>query len=135
MRVKSNKFARQRASHRNETAEDYVEMIREIEREQGEVRLIEIARRFGVSSVTAHKILARLQRESYILSKPYRAIFLTDKGRKLADKSHRRHAIVYTFLKQLGVPDDIAQVDAEGIEHHVSPQTLEIFQHHIKEKK
>ncbi|MBI4126301.1 MAG: transcriptional regulator MntR, partial [Deltaproteobacteria bacterium] len=91
--------------------------------------------RFGVSAVTAHKIIERLQREGLISSKPYRALFLTSKGARLAHKSRERHEIVYRVLQKLGVPKEVAQVDAEGIEHHVSPATLTVFQRFLRKEK
>lgn len=135
MTVKNSKFKKLRVAHHREKAEDYVEMIQELVEEQGEARLTELAKRFGVSDVTAHKIVTRLQKEKFIEAKPYRALFLTSQGKKLASQSHRRHKIVYQFLKKLGVPEAIAQIDAEGIEHHVSRETLHIFKIHIKKAK
>ncbi len=132
MAVKNLKFSKLRAAHHREKAEDYVEMVQDLVEEEGEARLTEIAKRFGISSVTAHKIIARLQKENLITTKPYRALFLTPKGLKLAKKSKERHGIVFAFLKKLGVPETIAQIDAEGIEHHVSPETLAIFKHYLK---
>jgi DtxR family manganese transport transcriptional regulator len=49
---------------------------------------------------------------------------LTESGRKLAEFSHKRHRIVAEFLQAIGVPESVAEHDAEGIEHHVSPETL-----------
>lgn len=132
--VKTNKFKRLRAAHTRETAEDYVEMIDDLLKKQGEARLTEVAKRFGVSSVTAHKILDRLQREGWITSRPYRAIFLTPKGQNLAVRSRKRHEIVFRFLRSLGVSEAVAQTDAEGIEHHVSPQTLKLLKEKIERK-
>lgn len=135
MTVKTNPFKKLRAAHTREKAEDYVEMIEELVEEQGEARLTELAKHFGVSAVTAHKIIARLQKENLVTTKPYRALFLTPKGLKLAEQSHARHKIVYDFLCSLGVPDTIAQIDAEGIEHHVSKETLEIFKTFLNKKE
>ena len=135
MTVKYNQFTRLRRAHHAEKAEDYVEMIQELLQQQGEARLTELASRFGVSVVTAHKILARLQKEGLITSQPYRALFLTKKGKTLAQKSHHRHQIVFQFLKKLGVPETIAHVDAEGIEHHVSPVTLKVFKQFINKRR
>lgn len=132
MPVKFNPFSQLRAAHHKEKAEDYVEMILELVSEQGEARLTEVAKRFGVSIVTAHKIIARLKKEKWIETKPYRAIFLTPRGKRLANKSKNRHAIVYHFLKKMGVPEKTAKIDAEGIEHHVSKETLNIFRRHLK---
>lgn len=131
-KVKSFKFRRLRDAHHREKAEDYVEMVAELMTERGEARLTDIAKRFGVSLVTAHKIIDRLQREGWVRSQPYRAIFLTTKGKQLAEESRQRHTVVYRLLRSLGVPDAVAQVDAEGIEHHVSPKTLTAFAAHVR---
>lgn len=81
----------------------------------------------GVAQPTVSKTLARLQRDGYITTEPYRSIFLTDKGKKLAETSRARHDIVFQFLLAIGVSSEVAKMDAEGIEHHVSEETLQIF--------
>jgi len=73
-----------------------------------------------------------LRRAGYVNTKPYRAIFLTDTGRKLAEESKRRHETVAAFLRKLGVSEKTAEMDAEGIEHHVSPETLAAFERRLK---
>jgi DtxR family transcriptional regulator, manganese transport regulator len=116
-----------RRGHSTETAEDYAEAIAELSTSVGEARAVDLARRLGVSHVTVIRTVARLHRDGYVRTQPYRAIFLTDKGKRLAEASRRRHDIVVEFLLSLGVPEAIAQTDAEGIEHHVSPETLVAF--------
>ena len=59
-----------------------------------------------------------------VVSKPYRSIFLTEMGRRMADEARKHHALVLDFLLALGVPAKDAEVDAEGIEHHLSSTTL-----------
>lgn len=120
-------FGRVREAHQSETAEDYVELIADLIASQKEARLSDLAARFGVSHATASKVLNRLRDEGYVASKPYRSLFLTDKGAKLAAVCKERHRIVLEFLIRLGVPPDTAEFDAEGIEHHISAETLEIF--------
>lgn len=120
-------FSRIREAHQSETAEDYVELIADLINANREARLSDLALRFGVSHATASKIVTRLKEEGYIESQPYRAIFLTEKGEKLARKCKERHKIVLEFLIRLGVSPETAQFDAEGIEHHISEETLEIF--------
>lgn len=118
---------RTRRQHAMEMAQDYVEAIAELAAIHGEARAVDLARRFGVTHVTVTRTLERLQRDGYITTRPYRAIFLTESGSKLAEESRQRHEIVLEFLRKLGVPEEIAQSDAEGIEHHVSPETLALF--------
>jgi DtxR family manganese transport transcriptional regulator len=120
-----NRFERTRQDHSLETAEDYVELIDRLIQEKGEARAVELAGRLGVSPVTVGKTVKRLVREGFVTSEPYRSIFLTVKGKKLAEESERRHVTVLEFLVALGVPPKTAEVDAEGIEHHVSKQTLQ----------
>ncbi|HEY2328995.1 MAG TPA: manganese-binding transcriptional regulator MntR [Verrucomicrobiae bacterium] len=115
-----------------ETAQDYVEAIADLTATQGEARVVDLARRLGVTHVTVNRTLARLQRAGYVNTKPYRAIFLTEAGGKLADESKQRHQTVVSFLRSLGVAERIAEMDAEGIEHHVSPETLAAFKRLLK---
>ena len=120
-----------RREHSTETAEDYAEAIAELSATVGEARAADLARRLGVSHVTVIRTISRLQRDGYVRTRPYRSIFLTDKGRRLAKASRRRHDVVVEFLRRLGIPDAIAQADAEGIEHHVSPETLAAFRRYV----
>ncbi len=116
-----------RREHSLETAQDYVEAIADLAAIHGEARAVDLARRLGVSHVTVIRTVARLQRDGYVSTRPYRSIFLTGKGTRVAEESRRRHEVVLAFLRALGVPESIAQSDAEGIEHHVSPETLAAF--------
>jgi DtxR family manganese transport transcriptional regulator len=126
---------RTREEHSHEIAQDYVEIIAELIAATGEARVIDMARRLGVTHVTVARTIKRLQREGLVTSLPYRSIFLTASGRKLSEESHSRHATVVDFLQSLGVPAVVAQSDAEGIEHHVSRETLQAFEKHLRKKK
>jgi DtxR family manganese transport transcriptional regulator len=117
--------------HSQEIAQDYVEMIAELIAATGEARVIDLARRFGVTHVTVSRTIRRLQRDGLVSALPYRSIFLTDAGRDLSKESRRRHEIVVRFLESVGVPAAAAQSDAEGIEHHVSKETLAAFVRHL----
>jgi DtxR family manganese transport transcriptional regulator len=129
--VQASALRQTRHKHSSETAEDYVEAIAELVESVGEARPVELARRLGVSHVTVVRTVSRLQRDGYLSTRPYRAIFLTDKGARLARESRQRHALVVDFLRSLGVPEPAAQADAEGIEHHVSADTLAAFKRHM----
>jgi len=119
--------ARTREQHAHETAEDYVELIAELIATTGEARVIDLARRLRVTHVTVGRTIQRLQRDGFVTAQPYRSIFLTNAGRALAEKSRERHRTVVDFLRAVGVPAVAAERDAEGIEHHVSPETLAAF--------
>lgn len=117
-----------REAHSRETAEDYVEAIAELTAQTGEARVTDLAKKFGVSHVTVNRTVTRLQKHGYVTSLPYRSIFLTEKGKATAAESKRRHEIVLQFLRLQGVPEEAALHDAEGIEHHVSAETLAVFE-------
>jgi len=124
--------ARARRDHSQELAQDYVEMIAELITKTGEARLTDLARGLGVTHVTANRTIKRLQRLGLVTSQPYRSIFLTPSGRDLARESRERHEVVVQFLTALGIPASVAESDAEGIEHHVSRETLAAFVKHLQ---
>lgn len=130
-----NRFQRTREDHSAETAEDYVELIDLLISELGEARAVVLADRLGVSHVTVGKTVQRLQREGLLTSQPYRSIFLTPEGEKLAKKVRDRHELVVAFLRALGVPSEAAETDAEGIEHHVSEQTLQAMRRFVEQAR
>ncbi len=127
-----NRFQRTREDHSVETAEDYVELVASLIAESGEARAVDLAERLGVSQVTVSKTVQRLQREGLLAAQPYRSIFLTDKGVQLAQSVRERHEMVVRFLRAIGVPADSAEMDAEGIEHHVSAGTLEAMRRFVE---
>lgn len=121
-------FRRMRDARSSEVAEDYVELVGDLIAETGQARLTDLADCLGVAPATAAKVLQRLQRDGLIDTRPYRSITLTEAGERMADASRERHRIVHEFLLALGVSPEVAEGDTEGIEHHVSPETLSLFQ-------
>jgi len=88
----------------------------------------------GVSHVTVTRIISRLQEAELVRTEPYRPIRLTDAGERLAEQARRRHEIVLNFLLALGVPEEDARRDSEGIEHHVGEATLERMRRFVEER-
>lgn len=125
-------FQRTRRDHKSENAEDYVELISDLIDSNGQARVGALAERLGVSQVTVSKTLKRLDKEGYVVAKPYRPVVLTPKGKLIAESARIRHKTVVQFLLALGVPLETAETDAEGIEHHVSPATLEAMSRHVR---
>ena len=124
---RARRFKHVRAAHQSEVTEDYVELIAELIHRHGEARAVDLAECFGVTNATVNRTIARLQRDGLVMSRPYRAIFLTAEGEALARRSRERHQIVLDFLLALGVSREVAETDAEGVEHHVSDETLAAF--------
>jgi DtxR family manganese transport transcriptional regulator len=127
-------FRRTRNDHASETAEDYVEAIANIIKDRGVCRGADLARMFGVSHVTITKTVSRLKQGGLVETSPYAPLRLTRKGEKLAWASRTRHELVLQFLIALGVSHSTAEADSEGIEHHVSEETLRAFRKFILER-
>ena len=121
---RANQFEETRRQHSLESAEDYTELIYELIQNNGEARTCEIALQLGISHVTALRTIRRLQEQGYVTTSRQKPVILTEKGKKLALHSKLRHKLLLDFLIALGVPKKVAEIDVEGIEHHVSQITL-----------
>ncbi len=123
-----DRFGHARAAQSQAVLEDYVEMIGDLIADHGEARITDLAQRMGVAHPTVTKTVARLRREGLAASRPYRGVFLTEAGAALADKVRARHRTVVSLLVAVGVPPEVAELDSEGMEHHVSDTTLRAFE-------
>jgi DtxR family transcriptional regulator, manganese transport regulator len=130
--TQARRFGKTRSAQSTALHEDYVELIADLLEGEGEARPTDIARRLGVSHATAIKTVSRLKRAGLATARPYRGVFLTEKGHALADRVRVRHRLVVDVLCALGVPTESAEADAEGIEHYVSESTLKAFAQFLK---
>lgn len=112
-----------------------MEAIAELIEVNGFCRVTDLAEYFDVSHVTVNRAVARFQRAGLVTTEPYAPIELTKQGAQLAESSRQRHAIVYEFLLALGVNEKAAATDTEGIEHHVSAETLQRMKLFAKQAK
>jgi len=120
-------FKLSKKQNANEILEDYVEAIEEISKDKKDVKNIDLSKHFGVSNATVNKNIKRLIKAKLVTSEKYRSVHLTMNGKKLASDSNARHEIVFKFLRKIGVPKKIAEEDSEGMEHHISFQTLKVM--------
>lgn len=128
----NNPHAQVRRDHSRELAEDYVEAIADCIATKEVCRAVDLAKQFAVSHVTVIKTVQRLQAEGLVETQPYAPITLTKSGQTLAAAARSRHQRVFDFLCALGVSEATAKIDAEGIEHHVSPETLRCMQAYVE---
>ena len=131
-KLSQNQHSRTRSDHATELAEDYAEAIATIIEGRGTCRAVDLVEQFQVSHVTVNRTIGRLQRDGYVTTEPYGPIELTSAGTKLAKASRRRHEVVYRFLVAIGVNESTAAADSEGIEHHVSAETLAAMRAFLK---
>ena len=130
--TQARRFGKARSAKSTALLEDYVELIADLLANAGEARPTDIARRIGVSHATAIKTVSRLKRAGLATARPYRGVFLTEKGHALAERVRARHRLVVDLLRAVGVPSESAEADAEGIEHYVSEATLQAFSRFLR---
>jgi Mn-dependent DtxR family transcriptional regulator len=108
----------------NSRIEDYLEVISELVELKGYANTLDISSYLNVSAPSVTKMLQRLDENGYLEYEKYRGINLTAKGNLIADTVRQNHGTLLEFFKMLGINHDIANQDAEGIEHHLNPQTI-----------
>jgi Mn-dependent DtxR family transcriptional regulator len=104
--------------------EDYLEVIYHLIQNKGYANTVEIAESLRVRPASVSSMLQRLAAKEYLVHERYRGIKLTDKGTEVAKSVIARHSIVAELLSMLGVEDEVAYQDTEGIEHHLQPVTI-----------
>jgi Mn-dependent DtxR family transcriptional regulator len=100
--------------------------------QKGYATTIDISDYLNVSSPSVTKMLQRLNESGHVNYERYRGISLTESGVAVAKNMHDRHGILADFLKMIGVDEDTANRDAEGIEHHLHPETLKKLEEFIR---
>lgn len=104
--------------------EDYLERILELINTKGYARVVDIASSLGISQASVTNMIQRLDAEGLLNYEKYRGLVLTPAGELLAKNITHRHQILTDFLKLLGLEDKLIYHDVEGMEHHISPETL-----------
>jgi DtxR family manganese transport transcriptional regulator len=108
--------------------EDYLEAIYNLYKDKGYVSVADISEKLGVKPPTVSSMVVNLAKKGYLDHERYRGMRLTPLGEKVARSVIKRHQIISELLSMLGVDDQTAYVDTEGIEHHVHPITLRRFE-------
>ncbi len=133
--IRNANHVKKEEDYRTARMEDYLEVIYELIQYKGYATTIDISEYLNVSSPSVTYMMQRLNDSGHLNYEKYRGIQLTDKGILVAKNIRERHGLLAEFLKIIGVDEDTANKDAEGIEHHLQPQTLEKLERFIKNIK
>jgi Mn-dependent DtxR family transcriptional regulator len=109
---------------RSTAVEDYLEQILDLINTKGYARVADIAQGLRISQASVTNMVQRLDAEGLLKYEKYRGLVLTTAGEALARNIMRRHQLLADFLRILGVNEEVIYHDVEGMEHHISPQTL-----------
>ena len=111
----------------SQSAEDYLERIHELIEVKGYARVVDIASSLKVRQASVTAMVQKLGRAGFVKYEKYRGLVLTDDGRSVARKIQNRHATLSRFFSLFGLDAETQRADIEGIEHHLSPATLEML--------
>jgi len=111
----------------SQSAEDYLERIHELSEEKGYARVVDIASSLKVKQASVTSMVQKLAEAGYLNYEKYRGLILTDKGREVAQRIRNRHETLSRFFSLLGLDKETQKRDIEGIEHHLSPDTVEVL--------
>ncbi len=108
--------------------EDYLEQIFNLIEEKGYARVVDVAKNLGIAQASVTNMIQRLDSEGLVLYEKYRGVVLTEAGTQIARHIIRRHDSLATFLRLFDLDEDTIYEDVEGMEHHISSETLSAFQ-------
>jgi len=108
----------------SQSAEDYLERIHELIESKGTAHVADIAQSLGVGQPSVTSMVQKLADEGYLHYEKYRALTLTEAGRSVAERIHDRHNVLADFFTLFDLDDETQARDIEGIEHHLSVDTL-----------
>ena len=131
-RLESIKAAHKTKKISNTTSEeDYLEVIAELVELKGYATTLDISRFMNVSPPSVTKMLQKLDEKKYLEYEKYHGINLTNNGKQIADTIRRKHSMLLEFFEILNVGKDIANQDAEGLEHHLNAKTIRQLRKYI----
>lgn len=120
---------------RTDRMEDYLEVIYELIQEKGYATTVDISSYLNVSSPSVTKMMQKLDETGYLKYEKYRGIKLTNEGIRIARNIRNRHGLLAEFFMIIGIDEETANNDAEGIEHHLHPETMKKLEEFINELK
>ena len=115
------------AGRPTQSAEDYLERIHELIEEKGYARVVDIAESLKVREASVTSMVQRLGEQGYLNYERYRGLVLTEKGREVACQIQERHETLARFFSLLGIDAETQRRDIEGIEHHLSGDTVKLL--------
>lgn len=115
------------AATQTRAVEDYLEQIHNLIEAKGYARVVDIAQNLGISQASVTNMIQKLDAEGYLVYERYRGVTLTDEGRRVGQAIAKRHDILTRLLQRFGLDSETVHRDVEGMEHHISRQTLQVL--------
>jgi Mn-dependent DtxR family transcriptional regulator len=107
--------------------EDYLEQIHQLIETKGYARVVDISKNLEISQASVTNMIQRLHGEGYVIYERYRGVIMTEQGRQIGREIARRHEVLTRLLAAFGLDPVTVHEDVEGMEHHISRQTLAVL--------
>jgi len=120
-------MAQAAAGGRSESTEDHLERIQELVDRKGYARVTDIADSLALSKSAVSNMVRRLAARGFVNYEKYRGFTLTPRGRAVASHIKVRHETLTDLLNLLGLSSGTVREEVEAIEHHLKPETLQVF--------
>ena len=116
----------------NESAENYLETILLLSQKLPVVRSVDIANELDFKKSSVSIAMKNLREKNHIAVSDQGFIYLTESGKQIAEMIYERHQFLASWLKDMGVPEEIANEDACKMEHVISEESFEAIKKHVK---
>ena len=115
----------------NQSAEDYLESILTLSRQQATVHRIDVAKKMNVSQAAVNKAVKLLCEKQYVYEDG-KHLYLTEQGKVYAEAVFEKHCIIRAFLMRNGVSPATAEEDACRLEHLISEETFAMMKNVVE---
>ncbi|WP_033118808.1 metal-dependent transcriptional regulator [Intestinimonas butyriciproducens] len=107
------------------SGEDYLEAVLMLQKKNGMVRSVDLARHMGFSKPSISHAVGVLRNGGFLTVDEDGILHLTDIGREVAEKIYERHQFFTEQLIAAGVDQETAERDACRIEHAISDTSFQ----------
>lgn len=115
----------------NESSENYLETILMLSNNLPVVRSVDIAESMGFKKSSVSVAMKHLREDEYITVTKAGFIYLTEKGKEVAEMIYERHEFITAWLVSLGIDEKTAAEDACRMEHDISKESFEAIKKYI----
>jgi Mn-dependent DtxR family transcriptional regulator len=115
----------------NQSAEDYLESLLTLGKEQDVVHRIDVSKRMGVSQAAVNKAVKHLCEQGYVYENG-KHLYLTESGKIYAAAVFEKHCIIRDYLMKNGISATNAEEDACRMEHLISDETFSMMKKFVE---
>lgn len=108
----------------HESAENYLEAILILTEEKGYCRSVDVAEYLDITKPSVSVAVSRMVKEGLVETDQNKFLHLTEEGRRIASQTYEKHTFFLEKLKEAGVEEERAQVEACAMEHGISYESF-----------